>query len=93
MGLHVLVPLSSKLIVGDGHTGGDMTIQLKRWFYPTSLLFVILLGGCAKTNTLPDFGPLRSEVEALYLNYHELNVVAPPESNCTDCNRANVTKC
>jgi hypothetical protein len=52
-----------------------MPIQLKRWFYPTSLLLVILLGGCAKTNTLPDFGPLRSEVEALYLNYHELKVV------------------
>jgi hypothetical protein len=75
MRLHALVPLSSKLIVGDGHIGGDMTIQLKRWFYPTSLLLVILLGGCAKTNTLPDFGPLRSEVEALYLNYHELKVV------------------
>jgi len=52
-----------------------MPIQLKRWFYATSLLLVILLGGCAKTNALPDFGPLRSEVESLYLNYHELKVV------------------
>jgi hypothetical protein len=36
------------------------------------LLWVI---GCFKADPQPDYSPLRSEVERLYLNYHELKAV------------------
>jgi hypothetical protein len=52
-----------------------MPFRMTQWIYPTGLLLVLLLVGCTKTNPLPDFGPLRTEVEALYLNYHELKIV------------------
>jgi len=41
----------------------------------TGLFFVLFVVGCAKPNTLPDYGPIRTQVEALYLNYHDLKVV------------------
>jgi hypothetical protein len=39
------------------------------------MLIILLLFGCARPNALPDYGPMRAEVEKLYLNYQELKVV------------------
>lgn len=40
-----------------------------------SVLCIVLMVGCVRPLALPDYGPLRSEVEQLYLNYHELNII------------------
>ena len=39
------------------------------------LLGLLAIGGCAQPNPMPDYSPIRTEVERLYLNYHELKVV------------------
>jgi hypothetical protein len=39
------------------------------------LLGFLWIVGCFKAAPQPDYSPLRSEVERLYLNYHELKVV------------------
>jgi hypothetical protein len=57
-----------------------MTIQLKkrhaivRWgaFLAVGLGFML---GCATTDTPPEWKPLKTSVEALYLNYHELKTL------------------
>ena len=36
---------------------------------------MLMAAGCARPAALPDYGPMKAEVEALYLNYHELKVV------------------
>jgi hypothetical protein len=41
----------------------------------TGLLGLLWLVGCFKANPQPDYTPMRSEVERLYLNYHELKAV------------------
>lgn len=53
----------------------DMANRRKIWIHLTGLLFILFVVGCAKTNILPDYGPIRTQVEALYLNYHDLKVV------------------
>jgi len=45
------------------------------WTHLIGFLFIFLVVGCVKSNALPDYGPMRTEVEKLYLNYHELKVV------------------
>lgn len=47
----------------------------KRWVLSAGMFCAFFLAGCAKANVLPDDGPLRTEVEKLYGNYHELRVV------------------
>jgi len=39
------------------------------------VLCLVMMVGCARSMALPDYGPLRSEVEQLYLNYHELKII------------------
>ena len=46
------------------------------------LLSLLGIMGCFKANPQPDYTPLQSEVEQLYLNYHELKVV------CSDLSTA-----
>jgi len=36
---------------------------------------LLAIMGCSRSAPLPDYGPLRTEVERLYLNYHELRIV------------------
>lgn len=36
---------------------------------------LVFVPGCFKADRAPDYGPLRSEVENLYLNYHALKAV------------------
>jgi hypothetical protein len=55
--------------------GTDMVNRWKIGVHLTGLLFILFVVGCAKTDTLPDHGPIRTQVEALYLNYHDLKVV------------------
>lgn len=47
------------------------------WAYRLGVLCWILLfvPGCFKADPSPDYGPLRSEVENLYLNYHALKAI------------------
>jgi len=52
-----------------------MVNRRKIGLHLTGLLFILSAVGCAKNNTLPDYGPMRTQVEALYINYHELKVV------------------
>ena len=52
-----------------------MANRRKIGIHLTGLLFILFVVGCAKTNTLPDYGPMRTQVETLYLNYHDLKVV------------------
>lgn len=52
-----------------------MSNHSRIWIYIAGLFFFLIVVGCAKPNDLPDYGPLRTEVETLYLNYHDLRVV------------------
>lgn len=47
----------------------------KIWVYAAGLLLVLFIVGCVKPAALPNYDPLRTEVETLYLNYHDLKVV------------------
>lgn len=55
--------------------GIDMSNYSKLWIYATGLIFALFIVSCAKPNALPNYDPLRAEVETLYLNYHDLKVV------------------
>lgn len=50
------------------YTRGVCSIGLMCWV-------LVLVPGCFKTDRSPDYGPLRTEVENLYLNYHALKAV------------------
>lgn len=52
-----------------------MSNDSKLWIYATGLIFALFIVSCAKPNALPNYDPLRAEVETLYLNYHDLKVV------------------
>ena len=65
---------------GGGHTADDareidMSNYSKSWIYATGLILVLFIVSCVKPNALPNYDPLRAEVETLYLNYHDLKVV------------------
>jgi hypothetical protein len=52
-----------------------MPVPLKKRLLVGALLGFLWIVGCVKANPHPDYTPLRTEVERLYLNYHELKAV------------------
>jgi len=52
-----------------------MTVFGKSLSVLGGLIGLLVIMGCPKPAPISDFGPLRTEVEQLYLNYHELKIV------------------
>jgi hypothetical protein len=52
-----------------------MLNRRKKWVRAVMLLEFILMVGCTRPAALPDFSPLQTKVEQLYLNYYELRVI------------------
>jgi hypothetical protein len=75
-----MVKPTGALSSGGGYTPDDareidVSYYRKIWVYAAGLLLVLFIVGCAKPAALPNYDPLRTEVETLYLNYHDLKVV------------------
>jgi len=75
-----MVKPTGALSSGGGYTPDDareidVSNYRKIWVYAAGLLLVLFIVGCAKPAALPNYDPLRTEVETLYLNYHDLKVV------------------
>ena len=45
------------------------------WYWCALLLFVGFASGCVSTQASPEWAPLKTSVEALYLNYRELEIM------------------
>jgi hypothetical protein len=66
-----------------------MSIRNKSRAWALGCLGLLLVTGCFKGTVAPDFDPLRTEVEILYLNYHELKAV---HSDLHDSARRHIEK-
>jgi hypothetical protein len=64
-----------RVMVAHSNKKTDVANYRKIWTRLMVLLYILVAVGCAKSTILPDFDPMRAEVEKLYLNYHALKIV------------------
>jgi len=77
--MRLTLPAPAGKDTSDGKTTDKREgVMRKKTLYSVGLgvvLCLVMIVGCARHAALPDYGPLRSEVEQLYLNYHELKIL------------------